>query len=71
MNNSDVDVNILIRNYHSKISSLMNQNILLESKLESLNQEYLELQKKFNQIPPDKYQEAGIEEWVNPVPGKN
>ena len=62
MNSSDVDVNILIRNYHSKISSLMNQNILLESKLESLNQEYLELQKKFNQIPPDKYQEAGIEE---------
>jgi|TARA_B100000035_G_scaffold311124_1_gene320133 dynactin complex subunit len=62
MNNSDVDVNILIRNYHSKISSLMNQNILLESKLESLNKEYLELQKKFNQIPPDKYQEAGIEE---------
>ena len=62
MNNSDVDVNILIKNYHSKISSLMNQNILLESKLESLNKEYLELQKKFNQIPPDKYQEAGIEE---------
>ena len=59
---NDVDVNILIKNYHSKISSLMNQNILLESKLESLNKEYLELQKKFNQIPPDKYQEAGIEE---------
>tara|TARA_B100000902_G_scaffold91978_1_gene95391 strand:+ start:2139 stop:2330 length:192 start_codon:yes stop_codon:yes gene_type:complete len=55
--NSDVDVNILIKNYHSKISSLINQNILLEAKLESLQKDYLELQQsKVN------YQEAGIEE---------
>tara|TARA_B100002019_G_C21252767_1_gene592122 strand:+ start:966 stop:1151 length:186 start_codon:yes stop_codon:yes gene_type:complete len=60
--NQDVDVNILIRNYHSKISSLMNQNILLESKLESLKQDYAELQNTLNQMPPNKYQEAGIEE---------
>ena len=44
--NQDVDVNILIKNYHSKISSLMNQNILLESKLESLTKDYIELQEK-------------------------
>jgi len=54
--NSDVDVNILIKNYHSKISTLMNQNILLEAKLESLTKDYNELQSKVN------YQEAGIEE---------
>jgi hypothetical protein len=54
--NSDVDVNILIKNYHAKISSLMNQNILLESKLESLSKDYVELQQQV------KYQEAGIEE---------
>ena len=59
---NDVDVNILIKNYHSKISSLMNQNILLESKLESLTKDYMELQEKVNKVPPDKYQEAGIEE---------
>ena len=58
--NQDVDVNILIKNYHSKISCLMNQNILLESKLESLTKDYIELQEKIK--IPDKYQEAGIEE---------
>ena len=56
---NDVDVNILIKNYHSKISSLLNQNILLESKLESLKKDYLELQEKLN--VPDKYQESGID----------
>jgi hypothetical protein len=54
--NSDVDVNILIKNYHSKISTLVNQNILLEAKLESLTKDYNELQNKV------KYQESGIEE---------
>ena len=43
---NDVDVNILIKNYHSKLSSLVNQNVLLESKLESLKKDYLELQEK-------------------------
>ena len=57
--NQDVDVNILIKNYHSKISSLMNQNILLESKLESLTKDYIEFQEKIK--IPDKYQETGIE----------
>ena len=56
---NDVDVNILIKNYHSKLSSLFNQNVLLESKLESLKKDYLELQEKLN--VPDKYQESGID----------
>jgi len=56
--NKEVDVNILIKNYHAKISSLMNQNILLEAKLESLTQDYLELQ----QVQTEEFQEPGIEE---------
>ena len=38
--NNDVDVNILIQNYHNKISTLYNQNILLEVKIKSLTQDY-------------------------------
>jgi|TARA_R100000455_G_scaffold26610_1_gene15447 hypothetical protein len=59
---TELDVNILIQNYHSKISTLINQNILLESKLESLKKDYIELQNKINQQSLDKYQEVGIEE---------
>ncbi len=36
----------------------MNQNILLEAKLESLTQDYLELQ----QVQTEEFQEPGIEE---------
>ena len=43
--NSEVDVNILIRNYHRRLSEVINQNVLLESKLESLTQDYVKLQK--------------------------
>ena len=57
--NKEVDVNILIKNYHAKISSLMNQNIHLEAKLESLTQDYLELQQ---QVQTEEFQEPGNEE---------
>ena len=42
MNNSnnDVDVNTLIKIYNQKISTLTNQNILLEAKLLSVMQDY-------------------------------
>ena len=43
--NSEVDVNILVRNYHRRLSEVINQNVLLESKLESLSQDYAQLQK--------------------------
>jgi len=42
--NSEVDVNILVRNYHRRLSEVINQNVLLESKLESLTQDYTKLQ---------------------------
>ena len=43
--NSEVDVNVLVRNYHRRLSEVINQNVLLESKLESLTQDYAQLQK--------------------------
>ena len=43
--NSEVDVNVLVRNYHRRLSEVINQNVLLESKLESLSQDYAQLQK--------------------------
>ena len=43
--NSEVDVNVLVRNYHRRLSEVINQNVLLESKLESLAQDYAQLQK--------------------------
>ena len=43
--NSEVDVNVLVRNYHRRLSEVINQNVLLESKLESLTQDYVKLQK--------------------------
>jgi hypothetical protein len=37
---NDIDVNILVQNYHNKISTLYNQNILLETKLQSMAQDF-------------------------------
>ena len=38
-NNSEVDVNVLISLYNNKLSTELNQNILLEAKLETLRQD--------------------------------
>ena len=40
--NSEVDVNILVNLYNQKISTLTNQNILLEAKLQSLSKDFEE-----------------------------
>ena len=37
--NSEVDVNILINHYHKKLATLVNQNILLEAKMESMTKD--------------------------------
>lgn len=58
---NDVDVNLLIQNYHNKISTLYNQNILLEVKIQSIVQDFskeketlimknLELQKELDRL---------------------
>jgi len=90
--NNDVDVNILVSVYTQKISNLLNQNILLEAKLQSSAQDYeneknkllmanLELQKKYDDLTKnkikkiikeeDKYEEAGIQQWLNHHPVKD
>jgi len=38
--NSEVDINVLVTLYNQKISSLTNQNILLEAKLQSLTKDF-------------------------------
>lgn len=41
-NNGEVDVNLLIKIYNQRLSSLTNQNVLLEAKLQTLTQDFLE-----------------------------
>ena len=45
-NSNDVDVNALIKIYKQKISTLTNQNILLEAKLQTIVQDHLDAQKE-------------------------
>ena len=45
-NTNDVDVNALIKIYNQKISTLTNQNILLEAKLQTTVQDHLDAQKE-------------------------
>jgi len=60
--NSEVDVNILINHYHKKLSTLVNQNILLEAKMESMTKDYMDLKQKFDALQSPK---RGIKKWVN------
>ena len=39
---SEVDVNVLIKIYNSKLATVSNQNVLLEAKLATLSQDYKE-----------------------------
>ena len=63
--NSEVDVNILVNLYNQKISTLTNQNILLEAKLQSLSKDFeeqknvlltenLNLQNKYDELKNSK-----------------
>ena len=38
--NNEVDVNVLITLYNSKLASALNQNVLLEAKLQTLKNDY-------------------------------
>lgn len=40
--NSEVDVNLLIKIYNQRLATLTNQNVLLEAKLQTLTQDFLE-----------------------------
>ena len=38
--NNEVDVNILVNLYNSKLASALNQNVLLEAKLQTLRNDF-------------------------------
>ena len=40
--NSEVDVNVLVKIYHQKLANALNQNVLLQAKLETLKVDYEE-----------------------------
>ena len=43
--NSEVDVNVLVNLYHSKLAAALNQNVLLEAKLQTLKNDFEEEKK--------------------------
>ena len=45
--NNEVDVNVLVNLYNSKLSSALNQNVLLEAKLQTLKNDF---QKEKNEL---------------------
>ncbi len=64
-NDNDIDVNLVVNIYNQKISSLINQNVLLEAKIQSLVKSFneeknsllmanLELQKKIDLFGKEK-----------------
>ena len=38
--NSEVDVNVLVNIYHTKLAAALNQNVLLEAKLQTLKNDF-------------------------------
>ena len=38
--NSEVDVNVLVNLYHTKLAASLNQNVLLEAKLQTLRNDF-------------------------------
>ena len=38
--NSEVDVNVLVNLYHTKLTTALNQNVLLEAKLQTLKNDF-------------------------------
>ena len=45
--NSEVDVNVLVNLYHTKLATALNQNVLLEAKLQTIKNDY---EKEKNQL---------------------
>ena len=38
--NSEVDINVLVNLYHTKLAATLNQNVLLEAKLQTLKNDF-------------------------------
>ena len=45
--NSEVDINVLVNLYNTRLASALNQNVLLEAKLQTLKNDY---EKEKNQL---------------------
>ena len=45
--NSEVEVNVLVNLYHTKLAAALNQNVLLEAKLQTLKNDF---QKEKNEL---------------------
>ena len=45
--NSEVDINVLVNLYHTKLAAALTQNILVEAKLQTLKNDY---EKEKNQL---------------------
>ena len=45
--NSEVDINVLVNIYHTKLATALNQNVLLEAKLQTLKNDF---QKEKNEL---------------------
>ena len=48
-NNGDVDVNVLVSLYNGKLAQSLNQNLLLEAKLQTLKNDFEEEEKNLQQ----------------------
>lgn len=68
-NESEVDINILVRLYNQKLAALTNQNVLLEAKLQTLTEDFskekndllaenLELKNKYDKLKNSKKYEG-------------
>ena len=76
---SDVDINVLVKLYNQRLSTLVNQNIFLEAKIQTMTQEFaierqklidinINMQKDYESKYPE---EVTNKKWVNLVPDNN
>ena len=76
---SDVDINVLVKLYNQRLSTLVNQNVFLEAKIQTMVQEFaierqklidinINMQKDYESKYPE---EVTNKKWVNLVPDNN
>ena len=61
--NSEVDVNVLVNLYNSRLASALNQNVLLEAKLQTLKNDY----EKEKQLLLEEIANLKDEKWNQPI----
>ena len=61
--NSEVDVNVLVNLYNSRLASALNQNVLLEAKLQTLKNDF----EKEKQLLLEEIANLKDEKWNRPI----